>query len=335
MPVSPPACRDDVAVDAVATTCAAAGRTLRATGASAATLDEKVRLAFALVDADKQQCIFPDRHRFVLEWLCGVLRGAKGAVLPRVDVRFWRLLDALLHRAAGGLEALADDACPVRLRARLPPALRARVSQSSRLLLQCAAAAFQSGGDGAEAEAEAEASAEEQAAATTQGGLCLLYGRVRLVMRVLLVEQSDWFQPGPEATVEYAAKLCIRAAMMADQWTTRGRRGGRADGRACEVCLEAAGDAVRAVGALQVQPRKLLALLSTELLRPILTLMAACTPLVNPPAAATAAAATAAAVVVVTAVTAATALAETLTEIKAASSAHNCARLPAGCVHRC
>ena len=159
--------------------CATLGRALRSTGENAISLDEKLRLAVALVGAE-EQCVFPDRFRFVFDWLCGVLRNAKAGstdIPPRADVRFWRLLDALLQRAAGGTESIADDAPPTRLPAALPASLRSRFSQSSRLMLQSAMTALEHG-DLEDAEAAS------------------LYARVRRVARLLLVEESGWFHPG-------------------------------------------------------------------------------------------------------------------------------------------
>ena len=45
-------------------------RTLRSTGASAATFDEKLILANGLLCAP-DGCNFPDRFRFVIDWLSG------------------------------------------------------------------------------------------------------------------------------------------------------------------------------------------------------------------------------------------------------------------------
>ena len=87
-----------------------ASRTLRSTGASAASPENKLRLAEAILTAPDDSC-FPDRHRFILDWLCGVFKMKAAAMAPRVDVRFWRLLDMLLHLAVG-TSAPDDDAAP-------------------------------------------------------------------------------------------------------------------------------------------------------------------------------------------------------------------------------
>ena len=168
---------------------------------NAVSLDAKLDVAVWLVAADERSCIFPDRLRFVLDWLCGVLRGAKAGsdgVPPRADVRFWRLLDALLHRAAGLPEPIDDAAPPAQLPRPLPSGFRTRLAQSSRLLLQSAAAAL-------------EHAAAGSMAPSVSAHLC---ARVRRVSCLLLIEEASWFRPGAEAVAEYAGRVSQSAARL-------------------------------------------------------------------------------------------------------------------------
>ena len=247
-------------------------RAIRSTGAGAVPVEEKLRLAALVLDAPEDSC-FANRHRFVLDWLCGLLKAksTSGAASPREDVRFWRLLDTLLHLSTGSSCAPEDDGAPPQQQlAPLLPGMRTRLSQSDRVLLQAAADAI------------ASATAGD---ATAGAALC---GRVRRVMRQMLHE--SWFRPGAEATIEYAASLCSSAARFVDIADERATEGGASPlAAACEHALLACIDAMRAVVALQgadVQPRKLLHLLAASLLRALLLLRAACTsrPRHTPPA---------------------------------------------------
>ena len=88
------------------TSCEAIARTLTSLGANAASHDEKIRNAFHLLEAE-DDCNFPDRFGFVVDWLGGAMKGKngrpeRGEVAPRFDVRFWRVLDKLFYRYVGG-----------------------------------------------------------------------------------------------------------------------------------------------------------------------------------------------------------------------------------------
>ena len=98
----------------------AVARSLRSTGAGATPIEEKLRLAVSVLVAP-DDCVYPNRHRALVDWLLNALK-AKGnprsgtettplILPPRADVRFWRLLDALLHVAVGS-EAPDDDLAP-------------------------------------------------------------------------------------------------------------------------------------------------------------------------------------------------------------------------------
>ena len=218
--------------------------------------ENKLRLAEAILTAPDDSC-FPDRHRFILDWLCGVFKMKAAAMAPRVDVRFWRLLDMLLHLAVG-TSAPDDDVAPPFPLPPLPSALRQRLSQGSRVLLQAAADAFAHESDGACAAA-----------------LC---GRVRRVMRLLLTE--SWYRPGAEATAEYATSVCASAAQLADAIHAHSESG-IGFTSACELSLFATVDALRAVvapnGGGDIPPKKLLHLFTTTpLLKSVLTLNASC-----------------------------------------------------------
>ena len=158
------------ASSALATSCEAAARALRATGGS--NLDEKITLATAILDTPSDSC-FPGPHKFVLDWLFGALRAKPTAdgCAPRDDARLWRLLDALLHQAIGCRAPVDDAAPPLQTSAQLPAGLRKQISLSNRVLLQAAAGALESSADGTHAAA--------------------LSGRVRRVMRQLLVETTE------------------------------------------------------------------------------------------------------------------------------------------------
>jgi len=132
-------------------TCAEVVRTLRATGASAPPLLEKLRVARRLARADDEACLFPHARRFALEWLCSALRGAR----PRAEPDCWRLLgellgidDTALRGQFGAAGGLADDPLPAgladpRFRVAPPsPEVAAQLSQSTRLVLLAAGTAL-------------------------------------------------------------------------------------------------------------------------------------------------------------------------------------------------
>jgi len=232
---------------------------------NAVSLDAKLDVAVWLVAADERTCIFPDRLRFVLDWLCGVLRGAKAGsdgVPPRADVRFWRLLDALLHRAAGLPEPIDDAAPPAQLPRPLPSGFRTRLAQSSRLLLQSAAAAL-------------EHAAAGSMAPSASAHLC---ARVRRVSCLLLIEEASWFRPGAEAVAEYAGRVSQSAALLLEGSASPYATVREAMAAGAPHALHAAADASSAVAALtgETPPRKVLMILTGTLLRPMLALLSSC-----------------------------------------------------------
>ena len=237
---------------------------------NAVSLDAKLDVAVWLVAADERTCIFPDRLRFVLDWLCGVLRGAKAGsdgVPPRADVRFWRLLDALLHRAAGLPEPIDDAAPPAQLPRPLPSGFRTRLAQSSRLLLQSAAAAL-------------EHAAAGSMAPSVSAHLC---ARVRRVSCLLLIEEASWFRPGAEAVAEYAGRVSQSAALLLEGSASPYATVREAMAAGAPHALHAAADASSAVAALtgETPPRKVLMILTGTLLRPMLALLSSCSRLVG------------------------------------------------------
>ena len=237
---------------------------------NAVPLDAKLDVAVWLVAADERTCIFPDRLRFVLDWLCGVLRGAKAGsdgVPPRADVRFWRLLDALLHRAAGLPEPIDDAAPPAQLPRPLPSGFRTRLAQSSRLLLQSAAAAL-------------EHAAAGSMAPSVSAHLC---ARVRRVSCLLLIEEASWFRPGAEAVAEYAGRVSQSAALLLEGSASPYATVREAMAAGAPHALHAAADASSAVAALtgETPPRKVLMILTGTLLRPMLALLSSCSRLVG------------------------------------------------------
>ena len=237
---------------------------------NAVSLDAKLDVAVWLVAADERSCIFPDRLRFVLDWLCGVLRGAKAGsdgVPPRADVRFWRLLDALLHRAAGLPEPIDDAAPPAQLPRPLPSGFRTRLAQSSRLLLQSAAAAL-------------EYAAAGSMAPNASAHLC---ARVRRVSCLLLIEEASWFRPGAEAVAEYAGRVSQSAARLLEGSASPYATVREAMAAGAPHALHAAAEAGSAVAALtgETPPRKVLMILTGTLLRPMLALLSSCSRLVG------------------------------------------------------
>jgi hypothetical protein len=237
---------------------------------NAVPLDAKLDVAVWLVAADERTCIFPDRLRFVLDWLCGVLRGAKAGsdgVPPRADVRFWRLLDALLHRAAGLPEPIDDAAPPAQLPRPLPSGFRTRLAQSSRLLLQSAAAAL-------------EHAAAGSMAPSVSAHLC---ARVRRVSCLLLIAEASWFRPGAEAVAEYAGRVSQSAALLLEGSASPYATVREAMSAGAPHALHAAADASSAVAALtgETPPRKVLMILTGTLLRPMLALLSSCSRLVG------------------------------------------------------
>ena len=237
---------------------------------NAVSLDAKLDVAVWLVAADERSCIFPDRLRFVLDWLCGVLRGAKAGsdgVPPRADVRFWRLLDALLHRAAGLPEPIDDAAPPAQLPRPLPSGFRTRLAQSSRLLLQSAAAAL-------------EYAAAGSMAPNASAHLC---ARVRRVSCLLLIEEASWFRPGAEAVAEYAGRVSQSAALLLEGSASPYATVWESMASGAPHALRAAADASSAVAALtgETPPRKVLFILTGSLLRPMLALLSSCSRLVG------------------------------------------------------
>jgi hypothetical protein len=237
---------------------------------NAVSLDAKLDVAVWLVAADERTCIFPDRLRFVLDWLCGVLRGAKAGsdgVPPRADVRFWRLLDALLHRAAGLPEPIDDAAPPAQLPRPLPSGFRTRLAQSSRLLLQSAAVAL-------------EHAAAGSMAPSVSAHLC---ARVRRVSCLLLIEEASWFRPGAEAVAEYAGRVSQSAALLLEGSASPYAMVREAMAAGAPHALHAAADASSAVAALtgETPPRKVLMILTGTLLRPMLALLSSCSRLVG------------------------------------------------------
>ena len=237
-------------------------RALRSTGAQAASTEEKLTLATELLEGG-EHCIFPDRHRFVLDWLCGAFK-AKGsgpaAQPPRADARFWRLLQALLHAAAGQPPPSLPEPPPLSAppALNLPAGLRARLAQSSRLVLQSAAAALahESGEPAGDAE---------------------LWRAVRAVVGELLVRQASWFQPGSGAVAEFVASTARRGAAAIDALSPHDTGAGANAAPPLEL-LRCAELGISSALGLQAQlvPRKMLQLVASSLLEPLLELRAAC-----------------------------------------------------------
>ena len=125
--ISPPSCF---------ASCSEVVRTLRATGASAPPLSEKLRLTRRLARAG-ERCLFPHARRFALQWLCGALRGAR----PRSEAACWQLLGELIGVDGIAGSDTAEDETATAIPS--PPAdLAAQLAQSTRLLLQAASGAF-------------------------------------------------------------------------------------------------------------------------------------------------------------------------------------------------
>ena len=261
------------------TSCEAIARTLTSLGANAASHDEKIRNAFHLLEAE-DDCNFPDRFGFVVDWLGGAMKGKngrpeRGEVAPRFDVRFWRVLDKLFYRYVGRVEpdddaALVEDPPPAWNLAQLDYCLCERVTLSSRVYLQAAQSALQ----------YACSPAELAQSPHVVGPLC---ARLRRAMYQLLSESTLWFQPGPEATVEYASGVCASVSQLLECDL---RALSAAAHVACEQALLACIDALLAVLRLQsasgeATPRKVLGLFTSSLLRPALGLRAACAHLIN------------------------------------------------------
>ena len=194
---------------------------LRSTGKSAATPDEKLALAASILA--RSPTSFPLRERFVLDWLCGALRAKSGTPPPRADARYWRLFDALLPAVDG--------------------AVRSSLGQSSRLILQSAAAAL-----------EADASPE-------------LPPIVVRVVSALLCDHAECFRPGSDLIAEYVAALAGAAAGALE----------RGAASAAEL-LDALPPAVDALLDMHADggARRMLLLVASRLLAPLLTLRGAC-----------------------------------------------------------
>ena len=238
-------------------TCEHVFRSLRSTGA-AVPFTEKLRLAEAL-DIAGDASSFPDRTSFLLDWTCNALRAKGSDSPPRLNPRTWRLLLRLLQPVVpeGG-------ALPVPVQ--LPMQLLSRLAQSSRLLLQAAAAALAAspnGGTGACVHAD-------------------LAPAVRATLSLLLLSHGQWFRPGVEAVAEYAAaavaaataSLTATAPLLTGRTAAGGLRsgivsvsvsgGGGGSGssaaslRACAMLVRAAVDALQALLELtpEMQPRK-------------------------------------------------------------------------------
>ena len=268
-------------------------------GATAVRITNSIAAALLLA-GDTSAC--PNRLGSILDWLMQDIRSIMHGELLQssaAEVR-WRLLGAVLT-AAGGAVSEGGGAHRTSV---IPAGLRARFSQNGRALLQAAAAIMnqRSGADGPE-----EALLVEETCRT---------------VRRLLISESSWFRPGPEATAEYAATLCASAAgalnaLRALAPTDRGDGGGGdaagdsgvvtagadvtaatitaavAAGAAagdssqhvCVQLLVAANDALNSLVQLQdqTQPRRLLQLFIGTLLRPALELRVACVAIVDGP----------------------------------------------------
>ena len=255
--------------------CVAITRVLRSVGATAAPMSDKLRLAKALLSAPATSA-FPDCLRFVFDWLCGVFRAKvapAGSALPRSDQRCWRLLNDVLDCAVVSTNGPQNGSYALPGHANMPPGLRARVMQNSRLLLQAAPSGLGVTG----------LATDQEEDSASRLSMVELYACTQHVMRMLLVDESSWFRPGAEAVVEYASTIVSCAARRLDAFvhasaSLRAAPDTAAD-HECKHILHAAGDALHVVVALQageVQPRKLLALVTEVLLQHVLALRAAC-----------------------------------------------------------
>ena len=88
--------------------CESLCRLLRGTGSQALPLGSKLETAAHLLALP--DTLFPDRQRFVLEWLCGALKGAA----PRLHPGVWELLGRVVGRdAADGGGEVCDVQTPI------------------------------------------------------------------------------------------------------------------------------------------------------------------------------------------------------------------------------
>ena len=223
--------------------CESLCRLLRGTGSQALPLGSKLETAAHLLALP--DTLFPDRQRFVLEWLCGALKGAA----PRLHPGVWELLGRVVGRdAADGGGEVCDVQTPihaaeqpvdttmapavtlapaagvtasdpnswmvsahetlatvgeVQLRAssgrtlQLHPSVATRLAQSSKLVLQAAAAALKSSSSPSEGQSDLSESAGVGSAPPSEA----LAREVEKTMRRLLIDLPHTFIPPTDALV--------------------------------------------------------------------------------------------------------------------------------------